>query len=504
MRASFLLLTILLNLSSAGQQLHFSSPVREEDENINFEILGRADSVYVVYKKVRWKHIITCYDREMRAVAGRRLDFLPEKTFQVDPVLLNGFVFLVYQYQKGSTVYCLGIKTDRSGNKLSDPVLLDTTRVSQLADNKIYATLYSENRQRLMVYKMHLRSGQLTIMGKLYNAELVRLDSSRIVIPFDDRKEFVCDPALANDGSFLFAKQFRERNSEHFRALKLYWKKPGSEGYNIYDAPSDGKFAGDISIKPDNLNGSFLFNAFFFDPEGKNVEGLFSLSLKKDGSLIRSFQPFDDSVRNALDPKARQSQSLNNLSMRDFYLRRNGGFILVAENSFSQGVNSNSNWNRWNYMSNAPYAPLSDYYLYSPYYFGLYRPPGSYPYFQGTRFYSEEILVADLDSALDLKWSTVIRKKQSDDDNENYLSFGNMNMGGELHFLFVEKNGRSSVLNDHSVTPSGKLIRYPPLKSNDRIYSFMPRLAKQVGAREMIIPCVYLGRIIFARLVYDN
>ena len=156
-----------------------------------------------------------------------------------------------------------------------------------------------------------------------------------------------------------------------------------------------------------------------------------------------------------------------------------------------------------NYLSNYPYTSVSDYYLFNPY-FRMYRPPGSYSYFQSTRYYNEEVLVAGVDSALNLKWNTIIRKKQFDDDNENYLSFGNMNMGGELHFLFVEKNDRSSVLNDHSVTPSGKLIRYPPLKSNDKTYSYMPRLSKQVSAREVIIPCVYLGRIVFARMNYDN
>jgi len=503
MRSCFLLLCFLIAGAVSAQQVYFSQPVKEEDENINFEILGKADSVYVIYKKVRWKHIISCYDREMHLVSGRRLDFIPEKAIQVDPILLNGYVFLVYQYQKGSTVYCMGVKTDYAGNKLSPAVLLDTTRVSQLSDNKIYSTLYSESRQRLMIYKMHLRSGLLNIKGKLFNESLEMIDSSLLVTSFDDRKEYVSDPVLSNDGTFLFAKQFRNRSSERFNSMITYLKKPDSADYVLVDVPMDKKLTDDINIKPDNVNGSFLFNCFYYDEEGKNAEGLFSALLRRDGSVIHAFHSFEDSVRQALSPKDKHSGSLNNLTFRNFFLRRNGGFTLVAENCFNQGLSNSDNWNRMNYLSNYPYSPVNDYYLYNPY-FRMYRPPGSYTYFQSTRYFYEEVLVAGMDSALNLKWNTIIRKKQFDDDNENYLSFGNMNMGGELHFLFVEKNDRSSVLNDHSVTPSGKLIRYPPLKSHDKTYSYMPRLAKQVGARDVMIPCSYLGRIVFARMVYNN
>jgi hypothetical protein len=33
----------------------------------------------------------------------------------------------------------------------------------------------------------------------------------------------------------------------------------------------------------------------------------------------------------------------------------------------------------------------------------------------------------------------VLLKKQSDDDTESYLSFGTMNAGAEINFLFIEK-----------------------------------------------------------------
>ncbi len=75
-----------------------------------------------------------------------------------------------------------------------------------------------------------------------------------------------------------------------------------------------------------------------------------------------------------------------------------------------------------------------------------------------------------------------------------------MNVGGELHFLFIDKDKQKEIISNHSVSPSGEIKRYPTLKSNERGFTFMPKLGKQVGARQMIIPYIYLNRIGFAKV----
>jgi len=78
-----------------------------------------------------------------------------------------------------------------------------------------------------------------------------------------------------------------------------------------------------------------------------------------------------------------------------------------------------------------------------------------------------------------------------------------MNTGGELHFLFNNLEKRLQLLNDFSLEPGGKINRNPTLKNLDRGYDFMPKYAKQVSARQMIIPCVYRNYICFAKLEYN-
>jgi hypothetical protein len=78
-----------------------------------------------------------------------------------------------------------------------------------------------------------------------------------------------------------------------------------------------------------------------------------------------------------------------------------------------------------------------------------------------------------------------------------------MNSGGEIHFLFNDDNNRNQIIANHSISPSGLVTRNPTLKSQEKGYQFMPKLAKQVGANQLIIPCTYRGYICFAKVDFQ-
>jgi hypothetical protein len=78
-----------------------------------------------------------------------------------------------------------------------------------------------------------------------------------------------------------------------------------------------------------------------------------------------------------------------------------------------------------------------------------------------------------------------------------------MNMGGQIHFLFNQEERRTQLLSDFSVNASGELNRNPTLRNLDKGYEFMPKYAKQVSSRQMIIPCFRNNYICFAKLEYN-
>jgi hypothetical protein len=51
-----------------------------------------------------------------------------------------------------------------------------------------------------------------------------------------------------------------------------------------------------------------------------------------------------------------------------------------------------------------------------------------------------------------------------------------------------------------SVKAAGQMKRDPTLKSLDRNYEFMPRYGKQVGAKQVVLPCMYKNYICVAKI----
>jgi hypothetical protein len=117
-----------------------------------------------------------------------------------------------------------------------------------------------------------------------------------------------------------------------------------------------------------------------------------------------------------------------------------------------------------------------------------------------TRYYAENILVLSYNSNGTLEWTNVIPKSQYDDESDNMISYQLVNTGGEIHFLFNQFEKRTLLLNDQTMAPTGKITRNPTLKNLDKGYEFMPRLGKQVSARQMIIPCVYRNFLCFSKI----
>jgi hypothetical protein len=215
--------------------------------------------------------------------------------------------------------------------------------------------------------------------------------------------------------------------------------------------------------------------------------------------LTANFQELGDSVRSIAKSGNGNKTALNDFFIRDVILKKDGGFLLTAEDFYSQS--RSSPWNRYDYLYGYPSFSPYNYYLYSPYSYGY----GRYPYFYGDnqqRYYYNNILVLNMDKSGRPDWVNVINKSQFDDETDNFLSYIIMLSGGQLHFLFNSAERRTLLLGDQSISGSGKLTRNPPLKSLDRGYQFMPRYGKQVSATEVIIPCTYRNYICFAKLEY--
>lgn len=482
---------------TSAQQVTYSEMDREDSRDTNFEIIGKMKGNILVYKNNRWKHRISIFDNEMKTLENRNLDFIPEKTFNVDFITYPDFFYIIYQYQKRSILHCMAVKMDGLGNKLAEPVELDTTQISMMADNKIYTTLFSEDKKKIMVFKLQKKWERFNLVTLLMDDQLKLLHKTREVLPFDEKRETFGDFQVDNEGNFMFTIDRQAGYREHSNLLNLVIKPAMLDSLHFQPLNLDGKFVDDVKLKIDNLNNRYIINSFYY-PKGRgSIEGLFTCSWDKASGkqLPSAFNVFDPYLRAEAKTDGLQRYAFDDFYIRQIYMKKDGGFLVAAEDFSSQTRNNNNTWNRWDYLNNNFSLNSNSYYYYNPYR-GYYQPYNRFG-FQSTRFYYANIMVLSVDKNGRAEWAKVIPKDQFEDDEDSFLSYSTMNSGGDIHFIF-SMDKRNEVIADNSVNPDGILKRNVTLKSRERGFQFMSRFSKQVGARQLVIPCVYRGSLSFA------
>lgn len=494
----FMITCLLLSLQGMGQDIKFSGYEKEDGREISFDVIGKFNGNILVYKSVHWNHKISIFNKDMETLETVKLDFIPEKTFNVDFIAYPDFFYMIYQYQKKNILHCMAVKMDAAAKKIGEPVELDTTQIPIMADNKIYNTIFSENKQKIMVFKIQKKYEKFNIATLLLDSQFHVIHRGRFTREYDDRRDNYSEFALDNDGNFVFTFDSRPNSNEGSANLRIFTKAPLADTLAIRKVNLGNRYIAEVKLKVDNLNGHYILNSFYSSKQRGSIEGLFTCIWDKvhNTEYSTAFNYFDDEFRAEANTDGLQRFAFDNFFIHEIFPRKDGGFIITAEDFSSQTRGSNNPWNRWDYMNN-PYSS-SSYYYYNPY--GYYRPLGSYSNTQSIRYYYANIIVVSIDKDGREEWTKVIHKDQFDDDDDNFLSYSTVNSGGSLHFLF-NADTRYQIISDQSLSPTGASQRNATLKSLEKGYRFMPKLSKQVGARELIIPCIYREYVCFARVL---
>jgi hypothetical protein len=114
---SLFILLFNLPVSLFAQSVTISDFEREDTRDMNFEIIGKMNSNILVYKNIRSNHKISIFDKEMNTLETVKLDFVPERTFNIDFVSYPDYFVMIYQYQKGTTLHCMAVKMDANAKK---------------------------------------------------------------------------------------------------------------------------------------------------------------------------------------------------------------------------------------------------------------------------------------------------------------------------------------------------------------------------------------------------
>lgn len=538
------------SIPAGAQRIFYSEPDRDDSRNLQFDILGKYNNNYLVYKNYRSRHYISVYSAEMKQKDKVLLDFIPERVTSVDIFSNSENVVVIYQYLRRNTVYCMGVRIDGNGRPMGDPVQLDTTQLNMSNDSKIYTALTSDDKQKFMVFKMRNRyRDEFQFQTLLLSSNLLPIRKAAFTYQLENTKDAIADFYLDNEGNFLFTHVMRQGQKEYINKARLCVLRTYDDSVKVYplrltayqrsvartegrgsvpvtvtvemdeklrqQTESVGLFLDELRIKVDNTNGKYILASFYSRSRRGNIDGLFMAVINKDletPDIERVFE-FDDELRKVARGESRGSVALNDFYIKHFIVRKDGGVLMTAESAYTS--NQGNNFNRWDnpwmwgqpwgggfwgwnspMMWNSPWGWNNPMMWNSPW--GMNNFGGR----QMVRYYADNVIALSFDKDAMLDWSSVIAKQQFDDNSDILLSYQIMNSGAELLFLYNEWSRRNPMLSAQSLDPSGKVKREQPLRSLDRGYQFMIRFGKQVAAREMLVPVVYRNAYCFARIEF--
>lgn len=496
--------------SAKAQRIYYSEPDRDDLRQLKFEVMGKYGNNYLVYKNMRSRHFIAVYDAEMKQKDKVELDFIPDRAINVDVFSNPEHSTVIYQYQKKNIVYCMGVMIDGSGKKIGEPLELDTTQLSIFSDNKIYSTIMSDDKQKLMVFKMKNRQrDDFSIQTVLLNHNLMPLRKSSFNYHLENSRESIADFYLDNDGNFLFSHVTRPASREYINEARLVVLPVYADSIKSFNLTLNKVLLDELRIKVDNLNGRYILTSLYSKTRRGNIDGLFAAIINKDltGSDIEKTIEFDDEFRALAKGDNSTRLAFNDYFLKHLVVKKDGGLLVTGENTY--GNSRGGGFNRWDnpWMWGNSFYPGS-YWGWNPYNnwgwggYGGWNSPYGWNNSQQTRYYADNVMVISLDKDANMQWNNVITKSQFDDNTDNMISYQIMNSGAELLFLYNEWSRRSPLLNAQSLDPNGRVNKEPPLKSLDKGYEFMIRFGKQVSAREMIVPCLYRNSFSFARIEF--
>ena len=399
----------------------------------------------------------------------------------------------------------MAARMNGDGKILGEPIVLDTTMISFFANNKIYNVLYSEDKQRIAIYKLHNKGEQQYIFScSLFDGSMNVISAYTATIPMQQHNAVLTEFSLDNEGWMVFVKAAGNADNNNLQDISLMVKDPHSETLSNYPLDIGNVFLDDIRVKIDNRNKHFLVAAFYAKQKKGNIDGLFCAMWDKNTTTVQVARKivFNDELKSNAKSEGSSRSAFNDFFLQNIFVLKDGGFAIAAESAYSssRGVYNS----RWDYMYNSPYWYNSNSYLYgSSYGYSYYPWMSPYGYgSQSTRYYADNIAVISFDSAANMQWASIIPKSQYDDNSDNFIGYGIYVTSGQVNFLFNQFQKRTLLLQAQSIDATGKVTLTPTLKELDKGYQFMPRYAKQVSGREVLLPCQYRNYLCFAKIEF--
>lgn len=464
-----------------AQDLFISKSESFSFQNSNFSVIGWAGDKLYTYRASKEGYFLNAYNDSMRLVAKVNLDFFPQKIYATKFFNYPDRILVFYQAVQNNEVVQYAALLNKDGLLQGRPKVLGSAKTGWFASKKEYFTsTISEDKSKLMILGWSNKNTSFSTV--LLDKELTILSRGTQNMKKDNYQSF--HQALLLNSGTLYLTTFLEKGAKGYSdEMSVFTLSPDAKVLKQTVFPLNDVFLSGLFSKVNFLNDELYSAAFYSDKRNGNLLGLAYAVFNPDNNSfsIAKKIPFDEDLKNAADGKNKK-RVFNNFQVSQIILKNDGGFIVNAENEY---VTTRSSY-------------PTGYGYYSSYYYGT--PFGNTSI---REYIFGDILSMSYDAQGHRSWFTFIRKDQySQEDAGLFSSYGFMNSGSNLAFLFNNFSSRNSDLIIAILNQDGKLELAPLHNNSRKTGDWIPKEAKQTDLKEWVIPILRGNNLSFVRLVF--
>jgi len=524
---------VLAGLQGVAAQTYVMSGIQKTDKDqMQYEVLGKVDGRYWIYKNNEGISTIAQYNDQMQLVQQNDLVFLPKKLNAIEFVTKSNRVYAFYQFQAATTVYAMVAELDEKGQLVGMPTIVDTAeKIRPGSNTKVFNLIESQDRSKLLFFSVNTTNpSSIKIKTIALSTPFGLLNEATISINAQNKKSNLSDFALDNKGNLFCLRNVDQPNAAPVVSL-LYMAADGSD---VVETPivNNSLVFDDIRLKINNANGTVLVNSFYATEKKGNIEGMYTFIwdiAAKQNSLSNASR-FTDALRDAVTDKRNLKNAFDHFYFDQVQPNADGGFTIIAE---AANTSSNRNaFSRWDYFWGGPF--------YNPFIFSYWnRPFGFYPWarlgwgmmgpwgwggmggwgimgpwgwnswmmnpfanfgYPSVSYTAGKVAILNFDANANIQSVKTIDKQQSDLNVDQFIGYGQINNADGTNFLYYQKSKGVKQLVHQQLSASGAIVKGNPIMINEKQVEWMPRSLKQVGEKEAILPYQSKGKLGFAKI----
>ena len=454
-------------------------PLRTDTE---YYIVGKQGGHVLMFQDRGTKHFLTGYGRNMNQnwekeleLRGRNVKLL-ETQERADG---SGFCLLYFYRESGRRHLQLDIYSP--AGDLKDSVTLAQFQPFILNPDDLVVSSQDNSKALVLIAETQSR---VRCIGVDLMAEEDMLLFDRTLEPekFFFNEHFL-QAEISNEGEMIFVAErdnFRSKRKDH--RYEVFVTGPASPTVVTQEVSFGDSLTYDIAFRYDNANRRMTAAGLYTTKDMMRADGYFFVTFSPTAvqNVRPVFNRFPVSlIRNVEGKKFNKKRpALDEISVRDIVLRRDGGVVLVTERN--RQMQRRSTAAQLQVMNTYNGRPLVDHYYNEIIAFGIH-PDGS-PH-----------------------WSNIMHKKQySQDDGGVFSSYFMMESPRAVRFLFNDEIRFENTVSEYVMNGRGEFDRNSLFHTRDLDLRLRFRDGIQVAANEIIVPSELRNRLRLVKVTYES